>query len=72
MAYNVWCAIKSNQTKPLKKEPSPQWQASEISRPVHLPQQQYLINWKWCHNTPGEVVECYRQVIEYMEILSLR
>ena len=27
------------------------WQTSEIRIPVHIPRQQYLIYWNWCHQT---------------------
>ena len=27
------------------------WQVSEISKPVHIPRQQYLIYWKWYQHT---------------------
>ena len=27
------------------------YHASEISRPIHIPRQQYLIYWRWCQHT---------------------
>ena len=31
-----------------KKEPFPlKWQVSEISKQIHIPQQQCLLDWKW-------------------------
>ena len=47
------------------------WQASEITRPVHILQQQYLIYWKWCQHAPSKGMNCYWQVINHMEIRSL-
>ena len=41
------------------------WQASKISRPVHIPQQQRLIYWKWCQHTSSEGVDCYWWVIDH-------
>ena len=37
---------------------STKWQVSKISRPVHIPRQQYLIYWKWCQDTPSDGVDC--------------
>ena len=46
------------------------WQASEVSRPVHIAWQQYLIYWKWCQHISYEVSGCYWLVIDYMEIFQ--
>ena len=35
------------------------WQTSNISGPVHITWQQYLIYWKWCQCTPSEGMEFY-------------
>ena len=40
---------------------------SEIIIPVCIPQQQYLIYWKWCQHKPSEGMECYWQLISHME-----
>ena len=45
-------------------------QASKISRQVHIPQQQYFIYWKWCQHMLCAGVDCYRQLIDHMEIRS--
>ena len=34
------------------------WQASEISKAVHIPRQQYLIFWKLCQYTHRKGVDC--------------
>ena len=47
-------------------------QASKISRPVPIPQQRHLIYWQRCHHTHRKEVDCYRQVVDHMEIRSLR
>ena len=31
--------------------------SNKISWPIHIPQQQYLICWKWCQNIPREIVD---------------
>ena len=42
--------------------------ASEISRPVYIPQQQYLIYWKWYQNTLIEGVDSYWLITDHKEI----
>ena len=45
---------------------------SKIGRPVHIPRQQHLIDWKGCQHTLGEGVECCWLVIGHMEVWSIR
>ena len=42
--------------------------ASEISRPVPIHRQQYLIYWNQCQQKHRENVDWYWQVVDYMEI----
>ena len=44
------------------------WQASEISRQVHIPLRKYLIYWKGYQHTPRESEDCYWKVIIYKDI----
>ena len=34
--------------------------SSEVSRQVHIPWQQHLINWEWCKYAPSEGVDSYQ------------
>ena len=36
------------------------WLASKVSRPVHIHQQQYLICWKWCQHTYGNLISAIK------------
>ena len=42
------------------------WQASEMTRPVHILQLQYLIYWRWHQYMLCISVECYWQVIDFI------
>ena len=44
------------------------WQSSEISRQIHVPQQQCLFYWKWCQYLPSEVTDCYLLAINHIEV----
>ena len=46
------------------------WQTYEISRQVHIPRQQYLINWKQYQHSHIEGVDCYWQTYYHIEIWS--
>ena len=39
---------------------------TKISRQIHIPQQQYLIYWKWFQHPPSEGNHCYQLVIDHM------
>ena len=47
------------------------WENSEISWPVKISRQQYIIYWKRWQNMPKEAVGNYSQIIDCMEISSL-
>ena len=69
---STWTQIKQRSWVLTEKDLYPlQVQTSEISKQVHIPQQLYLINWKWCQHTPSEHGECYWKVIDHMEIWPL-
>ena len=39
----------------------------KINRQVHIPWQQYLINWKWCQHTSIKGMDCNQEIIDHME-----
>ena len=43
----------------------------KISRPVHIPQQQHLIYWRWCQHTHIEDSDYNSQVIDHTKIWSI-
>ena len=46
--------------------------AFKISRQVNIPQQQLLINLKWCQHMPNEGMECFWNVTGHIEIWPLK
>ena len=37
-----------------------------LKRPVHIPQQEQVIKWKWFQYMPNKAVEFYRKFIDHM------